>query len=64
MADKLSITFDFSTIMGSLDVMSGPVRESLARRMLVAGGREMRDEAKRWVPTSVGPYNPNSRGGR
>lgn len=62
MADKLSIDFDFSSILKSLDALSGPVRESLARRMLVAGGREMRDEAKRWVPTSVGPYNPNSRG--
>jgi hypothetical protein len=62
MADGIKVDFDMSRIDAGLTALAGPVRESLARRMLVAGGQEMRDEAKRWVPTSVGPYNPKSRG--
>lgn len=62
MASGFTMKLDMSGIMHGLDQLNGPIKESLGRRMLVEAGVELRDEAKRWVPTSVGPYNPNSRG--
>lgn len=62
MADRFRADFDVSGWIDGLDKLAGPIRTSLGRRMAVEGGVALRDEAKRWVPTSVGPYNPNSRG--
>ena len=62
MADGITTKFDMSGVEVGMTALAGPIKESLARRMLVAAGQEVRDEAKRWVPTSVGPYNPSSRG--
>lgn len=66
MADGRRTTFDFSEFTRNVDKLTGPVRESLARRMCVSGGIILRDEAKAnalishaktsWVP------NPRSRG--
>jgi hypothetical protein len=42
--------------------LQGPIKESLARRMLVEGGVLLRDVAKANAPVSDGPYNPSSRG--
>lgn len=62
MGNAFRADFDVSGWIEGLDKLEGPVRTSLARRMAVEGGVAMRDEAKRWVAPSVGPYNPNSRG--
>lgn len=62
MADTFSASLDLSEWEDGLERLAGPIRTSLARRMLVEGGVALRDEAKRWVKPSVGPYNPNSRG--
>jgi len=50
MAAKL----DTSGWKEGLAQLNGPLRESLARSMAVAGGTELRDEAKRWVPVESG----------
>ncbi len=59
---KNGFKFDIEEVVANLNKLSGPLKESLARRSAVAGGEVLRDEAKRWVPKSVGPYNPKSRG--
>lgn len=53
---------DVSGWEDALDRLQGPLRESLARSMAVAGGKVLRDEAKLLAPVSDGPYNPESRG--
>lgn len=46
---------DLSSVMQGLDKLGSPqLKESLARRMAVAGGRVFRDEAKRWTPVKEG----------
>lgn len=45
-----------------LDKLGGPLKESLARRMLVEGGVVLRDEAILRAPLGEAPYNPESRG--
>lgn len=62
MGNTFRADFDVSGWIEGLDKLAGPIRTSLARRMAVEGGVALRDEAKRWVQPSVGPYNPNSRG--
>lgn len=62
MADVFSAKVDTSGWMALFNVLDGPLKVSLARRMGAAGGRELRDEAKRRAPVSDGPYNPDSRG--
>ena len=62
MGSQVTIKHDFSSAIAGLDKLNGAFKQSLARRMGVEGGVALRDEAKRWVPRSVGPYNPNSRG--
>lgn len=47
--------FDMREVSSALDTLAGPVRESLARRMAVSGGRVIRDEARLRAPT--GPDN-------
>lgn len=66
MADRISARMDFGDMNASLERLAGAGRVSLARRMGVAGGTILRDEAKvnalqshartSWTP------NPNSRG--
>lgn len=62
MANRINATFDMSGWEQAFDLLDGPFKESLARRMAVEGGVALRDEAKTQVPQSVGPYNPKSRG--
>lgn len=62
MGNTFKADFDVSGWDVAFDQLAGPIRTSLARRMGVEGGVALRDEAKRWVQPSVGPYNPNSRG--
>ena len=55
MADGTKANVDLSSVMQGLDNLANPkMRESLARRMAVAGGRVFRDEAKRWAPVDSG----------
>ncbi|OZI61556.1 HK97-gp10 family putative phage morphogenesis protein [Bordetella genomosp. 11] len=54
MADGTKATFDTSGWTAALDKLVGPARESLARSMAVAGGQELRDEAKARVPVKSG----------
>ena len=42
--------FDLSEVLSGLDQLLGPGKESLARRMGVAAGRVIRDEAERQAP--------------
>lgn len=51
---NVSVKFDTSEWDSLFARLETTVKESLARRMLVAGGVVMRDEAKRWVPIEVG----------
>jgi hypothetical protein len=62
MADGYRARVDFSKSIAGLDALAGPIRESLARRMLVTGGVHLRDKAKLAAARSDPPYNPNSRG--
>lgn len=55
-------TLDLKGWQEGLEKLNGPMRESLARRMGVAGGEVLRDEAKLRAPISDPPYNPTSRG--
>lgn len=50
MADSLKASFDSSEWDRFFEKMTGPVRESLARRMGVEGGTILRDEAKQLAP--------------
>lgn len=54
MADRFGASLDFSGWDAGLKALAGPIKESLARRMCVTGGVELRDEAKRWVPVKDG----------
>lgn len=47
MADTFKASLDLSDWNVAFDAMEGEVKESLARRMGAAGGRVLRDEAKR-----------------
>lgn len=50
----VSVSFDTSGWIKGLENLKGPLRESLARSMAVAGGKVLRDEAKRWAPVEDG----------
>jgi hypothetical protein len=57
--------FDFGSMDKGLRNLAGPIRVSLARRMLVAAGQKVRDEAKvnaRKDPKPRGVFNETSRG--
>lgn len=64
MADKTR--FIATEWTAALDALKGPLRESLARRMLVSGGVVLRDEAEIRARVSFAKsewnYNPSSRG--
>lgn len=62
MADGYHQKLDMSAWTQALAALKGPVKESLARRMLVSGGVLLRDKAKAQCVRSDPPYNPNSRG--
>lgn len=63
MGSSLKATFDASGWDKVFNALDGPLKESLARRMGVSGGRIIRDEAKLRAPSSDGAtYNPTSRG--
>lgn len=47
MADSFQAKMDFSGWDEAFDALEGPAKESLARRMAVAGGKVLRDAAKR-----------------
>jgi hypothetical protein len=55
MADGVTAKVDTSDWDALLDKLAGPLRESLARSMAVAGGKVLRDEAKARAP--IGPTN-------
>ena len=61
MADGFTAKVDLSDVLLRLDRL-GDKGVSLASRMAVSGGREIRDEAKLQVTESDPPYNPISRG--
>ena len=61
MADGIAVTFDVSSVLSQLDKLSDK-SESLGRRMAVAGGQVIRDEAKKRAEKSSPPYNPISGG--
>lgn len=49
------VDFDGAGWLKGLDAIASPkMKESLARSMAVAGGKVLRDEAKRWVPVESG----------
>lgn len=54
MVDGIRPTLDVSGWDDALSMLKGPLRESLARSMAVAGGEVFRDEAKRQVPVDEG----------
>ena len=57
MANMFSVKFDATDTLSALDALDGPLKESLARRMLVEGGVMMRDAAKgnaRWAANKEG----------
>lgn len=56
--------FNFSNAIAGLEKLKGPLKESLSRRMGVAGGRVIRDEAKLRAPIYTGTFNtaPSNRG--
>ena len=62
MVDRISAKVDFDQVQAALSYMAGPLKDSLAARMLVEGGVLLRDRAKALAPLSDGPYNPTSRG--
>lgn len=51
---KITAAFDTSPWDAEFATMRGPMKESLARRMGVAGARVLSAEAKRWVPVKDG----------
>lgn len=53
MADGFSAKVDMSGVLAGLDKLAGPLRESLARSMAVAGGKVIRDEAKLLAPVGM-----------
>lgn len=53
MADPIRAKCDFSGWQKGLDQLTGPLRESLARSMAVAGGKVIRDEAKLRAPVGT-----------
>lgn len=53
MADTFRATADFGAVQEALSRLSGPLRESLARSMAVAGGKVLRDEAKLRAPVGT-----------
>ena len=50
MADPIRAKVDFSPWDRALDLLTGPMKVSLARSMAVAGGKVLRDEAKARAP--------------
>lgn len=50
----MSATFDTTGWLKGLDMLAGPLRESLARSAGVAGGKVLRDEAKLLAPKDSG----------
>lgn len=54
MADGTQVKFDTADVQAGLDRLLGPARVSLARSMGVAGGKELRDEAKARAPRHEG----------
>jgi hypothetical protein len=66
MGDGIKATLDMAQVGIALDALAGPIKNSLARRMLVEGGVFLRDKAKFASILSElpyrGPYNPISRG--
>ena len=56
MSDGFKVKFDMQGWDRTFVALDGPVKESLARRMLVEGGVFLRDKAKAAAPKSDGPY--------
>lgn len=59
------VKVDLSSVDAGLAALAGPIRASLARRMLVAAGQDVRDEAKLRAlqnPKPRGVFNESSRG--
>ncbi len=54
MSDGFKADVDLSSVQAGLARLSGPLRESLARSMAVAGGKVLRDEAKLLAPKDSG----------
>jgi len=54
MVDRTQLKFDTSSVQAGLNRLVGPARVSLARSMGVAGGKELRDEAKARAPRHDG----------
>jgi Bacteriophage protein of unknown function (DUF646). len=54
MADGYKAFLDATEWDRVFAALDGPIKESLARRMAVEGGVELRDEAKRWAPVKDG----------
>jgi hypothetical protein len=53
MADGIHAKTDLSSVQAGLVKLAGPLRESLARSMAVAGGKVLRDEAKLLAPVGT-----------
>ena len=53
MTDGIHAKTDLSGLLAGLDKLAGPLRESLARSMAVAGGKVLRDEAKLRAPVGT-----------
>lgn len=53
MADGFATKVDMSSVQAGLAKLAGPLRESLARSMAVAGGKVLRDEAKLLAPVGT-----------
>jgi HK97 gp10 family phage protein len=53
MADSFKAKVDMSSVNAGLAKLAGPLRESLARSMAVAGGQVLRDEAKQLAPVGT-----------
>jgi len=66
MGDGFKVTLNLTQINVALDALDGPIKQSLARRMLVEAGVFTRDKVKFASILSElpyrGPYNPISRG--
>lgn len=56
MSDGFKVQLDMSGWDKTFAVLDGPLKDSLARRMLVEGGVLLRDKAKAAAPKSDGPY--------
>jgi hypothetical protein len=61
MADSIKAKFDGSQFDKVFAALSGPIKESLARRMGVAGGRIIRDEAAANALIPGGPHGRERR---